>query len=311
MATFFSADSLRGVTHFVITAQSRSFTDAAEHLGISKSAVGKSIARLEERLGTRLFHRSTRKLSLTTDGEAYLKSCLSALDILDSAEHVLCRKQEVPSGTVRIDMPASLGRHLILPRLLAIQARYPALRLVLTFNDKFIDPIEEGMDLVFRLGELQSTDELIARCLSKQRLLLCATPNYISKRGRPETLGSLKDHSCIMGYRRGSPLAWRFTDDNGRETRFISATAHEIGDGDAKLSACLAGIGITQLPEAMVSRYLETGELVSLLEDHAPAPMAFNIIWPRTKHLFPKIRLIVDEMVAQADQGYFDTKSRI
>lgn len=305
MATFFSTDSLRGITHFVISAQSRSFTEAAEHLGITKSAVGKSIARLEDRLGTQLFHRSTRKLSLTTDGEAYLKSCLSALDTLDSAEHALCRKQEIPSGTVRVDMPASLGRHLMLPLLLDIQSRYPALRLVLTFNDRFIDPVEEGIDLVLRLGELQSTDELVARRLSRQRLFLCATPDYVQKHGRPENVESLKNHNCIMGYRRGSPLAWRFRAENGREVRFVSTAAHEIGDGDAKLFACLAGTGITQLPEAMVSRHIEEGRLVSLMEAYAPDLMELNIVWPRTKHLFPKIRLIVDEMVNKADEGYF------
>lgn len=167
MSTELTAESLRGITNFVITAKSSSFTEAAEQLGITKSAVGKSVARLEERLGTRLFHRSTRKLSLTSDGEAYLTSCLSALEILDSAENMLSRRQDNPAGTVRIDMPASFGRNLMMPILLELTARYPALRLALTFNDRLIDPVEEGVDLVLRLGELQSTDELIARRLSQ------------------------------------------------------------------------------------------------------------------------------------------------
>ncbi|MFB1117399.1 LysR family transcriptional regulator [Dickeya dadantii] len=305
MATLFSAESLRGITNFVIAAQSRSFTEAAEHLGITKSAVGKSIARLEERLGTQLFHRSTRKLSLTSDGEAYLKSCLSALDILDSAEHALCRKQEVPAGTVRIDMPASFGRNLMMPVLLDILARYPALRLILTFNDRLIDPVEEGIDLVLRLGELQSTDELVARRLSRQRLILCAAPAYLELYGTPSDVESLKKHRCIMGYRRGAPLAWRFRDDDTRDILFASATAHEISDGDAKLLACLAGTGIAQFPEAMVISYLEQGLLVPLLAEYTPEPVELNIIWPRTKHLFPKIRLIVDELLKKAGEGHF------
>ncbi|MCA7014971.1 LysR family transcriptional regulator [Dickeya dadantii] len=305
MATLFSAESLRGITNFVIAAQSRSFTEAAEHLGITKSAVGKSIARLEERLGTQLFHRSTRKLSLTSDGEAYLKSCLSALDILDSAEHALCRKQEVPAGTVRIDMPASFGRNLMMPVLLDILARYPALRLILTFNDRLIDPVEEGIDLILRLGELQSTDELVARRLSRQRLILCAAPAYLELYGTPSDVESLKKHRCIMGYRRGAPLAWRFRDDDTRDIRFVSATAHEISDGDAKLLACLTGTGIAQFPEAMVISYLEQGLLVPLLAECTPEPVELNIIWPRTKHLFPKIRLIVDELLKKAEEGHF------
>lgn len=192
MSTGFTAESLRGITTFVTTARSSSFTEAAEQLGITKSAVGKSVARLEERLGTRLFHRSTRKLSLTSDGEAYLTSCLSALEILDSAENTLSRRQDNPAGTVRIDMPASFGRNLMMPVLLEVMNRYPALRLVLTFNDRLIDPVEEGVDLVLRLGELQSTDELIARRLSRQRLMLCASPAYVERHGQPFDVEALK-----------------------------------------------------------------------------------------------------------------------
>lgn len=206
MSTGFTAESLRGITTFVTTARSSSFTEAAEQLGITKSAVGKSVARLEERLGTRLFHRSTRKLSLTSDGEAYLTSCLSALEILDSAENTLSRRQDNPAGTVRIDMPASFGRNLMMPVLLEVMNLYPALRLVLTFNDRLIDPVEEGVDLVLRLGELQSTDELIARRLSRQRLMLCASPAYVERHGQPFDVDALKKHCCIMGYRRGHRL---------------------------------------------------------------------------------------------------------
>ena len=244
MSTGFTAESLRGITTFVTTARSSSFTEAAEQLGITKSAVGKSVARLEERLGTRLFHRSTRKLSLTSDGEAYLTSCLSALEILDSAENTLSRRQDNPAGTVRIDMPASFGRNLMMPVLLEVMNRYPALRLVLTFNDRLIDPVEEGVDLVLRLGELQSTDELIARRLSRQRLMLCASPAYVERHGQPFDVDALKKHCCIMGYRRGAPLAWRLRPAGERELKFISASAHQISDGDAMLQACLTGAGI-------------------------------------------------------------------
>lgn len=308
MSTGFSAESLRGITNFVITAKSRSFTEAADQLGITKSAVGKSVARLEERLGTRLFHRSTRKLSLTSDGEAYLMSCLSALEILDSAEHTLCRRQENPAGSVRIDMPASFGRNLMMPVLLNLAIQYPALQLTLTFNDRLIDPLEEGVDLVLRLGELQSTDELIARRLSRQRLILCAAPSYLDRYGTPVDAESLKEHGCIMGYRRGAPLAWRLKNPTGgRDIRFTSANPHQISDGDAMLMACLAGIGIAQFPEIMVARHLEEGTLLAVMPECSPAPVELNIIWPRTKHLIPKVRLIVNTLLEKAEDGYFGT----
>lgn len=305
MSTGFTAESLRGITNFVITAKSSSFTEAAEQLGITKSAVGKSVARLEERLGTRLFHRSTRKLSLTSDGEAYLTSCLSALEILDSAENTLSRRQDNPAGTVRIDMPASFGRSLMIPILLEMITRYPDLRLALTFNDRLIDPVEEGVDLVLRLGELQNTDELIARRLSRQRLILCASPAYLEKHGLPADTEALRKHCCIMGYRRGAPLAWRLRPAGEREIKFISATAHQISDGDAMLQLCLAGAGIAQFPESMVSSHITTGGLISVLADHTPFPVELNIIWPRTRHLIPRVRLIVDELLKKAGEGYF------
>ena len=307
MSTGLSAESLRGITNFVITAKSTSFTEAAEQLGITKSAVGKSVARLEERLGTRLFHRSTRKLSLTSDGEAYLTSCLSALEILDSAENTLSRRQENPAGTVRIDMPASFGRNLMMPVLIEMMTRYPALRLALTFNDRLIDPVEEGVDLVLRLGELQSTDELIARRLSRQRLILCATPAYLEQYGLPADMEDLKSHYCIMGYRRGAPLAWRLRKVGEREVKFISPAAHQISDGDAMIQACLAGVGIAQFPESMVNSHIAAGNLISVMADHAPIPVELNVIWPRTRHLIPRVRLIVDELLKKAGEGYFGT----
>lgn len=307
MSTGFTAESLRGITTFVTTARSSSFTEAAEQLGITKSAVGKSVARLEERLGTRLFHRSTRKLSLTSDGEAYLTSCLSALEILDSAENTLSRRQDNPAGTVRIDMPASFGRNLMMPVLLEVMNRYPALRLVLTFNDRLIDPVEEGVDLVLRLGELQSTDELIARRLSRQRLMLCASPAYVERHSQPFDVEALKKHCCIMGYRRGAPLAWRLRPAGEREIKFISASAHQISDGDAMLQACLAGAGIAQFPESMVNSHIDEGRLVAVMPDHMPVPVGLNVVWPRTRHLIPRVRLIVDELLSKAEKGYFGT----
>lgn len=307
MSTGFTAESLRGITNFVTTARSSSFTEAAEQLGITKSAVGKSVARLEERLGTRLFHRSTRKLSLTSDGEAYLASCLSALEIMDSAENTLSRRQDNPAGTVRIDMPASFGRNLMMPVLLELMTRHPALRLALTFNDRLIDPVEEGVDLVLRLGELQSTDELIARRLSRQRLILCASPAYLERHGQPGDIDTLKKHCCIMGYRRGAPLAWRLRPNGEREIKFISGSAHQISDGDAMLQACLAGAGIAQFPESMVNSHIDEGSLVSVMPDHMPVPVELNVVWPRTRHLIPKVRFIVDELLRKAGKGYFGT----
>lgn len=305
MSTNVSSESLRGINNFVVTASCSSFTEAAEVLGITKSAVGKSIARLEERLGTRLFNRSTRKLSLTNEGQTYLNCCLDALEILDAAQHTLCRRQEKPSGVVRIDMPAAFGRDLVMPILIEFAERYPDLWLALTFNDRLIDPLEEGVDLILRLGDLESTDELIARRLNSQRLICCASTGYLNRYGIPQTPEDLKNHRCIMGFRRGTPLAWRLKNLAGQEIRYTAAEQHQIGDGDAMLNACLGGLGITQLPGAMVDQHIASGRLIPLLAEYEPRPMDLSVLWPRTRHLVPKIRCLVDELVARAEKGHF------
>lgn len=303
MSTFNSDESLRGITTFVVAANSASFTEASEKLGITKSAVGKSIARLEERLGTKLFHRSTRKLSLTGDGEAYLTSCTTALEILDSAENSLSRRNDNPSGVIRIDMPAFFGRHLMLPILTDFSRRYPEIRFEMSFNDRLVDPVEEGLDLVLRFSDLKSTNELKSRCLSEQSLYLCATPAYLEQYGTPTHINELAHHHCIMGYRSRAPLPWKLTDEQGNTVQYISGKPHQIGDGDALLKACLGHMGIVQLPECMVREHIDHGQLIPLLPDNMPAPVALHILWPCSKHLVPKVRLLVDELVQKAQQG--------
>lgn len=166
-------DNLGGITAFVTTAQQGSFTAAAEQLGLTKSAVGKSVSRLEARLGLTLFQRSTRRLSLTPDGEAFLSRCQQAIDILEQAEAELTSHVIHPSGRLRVDLPSAFGRQRVLPLLLAITQRYPELSLTVTFSERFVDLIEEGIDLVVRIGELADSSGLVARRLTTQKLVIC------------------------------------------------------------------------------------------------------------------------------------------
>lgn len=306
MSGFISTDMLKGVVHFVTTAQSQSFTQAAEQLGISKSAVGKSISQLEQRLGTKLFHRTTRKLSLTTAGEAYFEGCLVALNTLNSAEATVLHRQNVPSGNVKIDMPAAFGRAVMMPILLGIEEQFPELKLTLTFNDKIIDPIEEGIDLCIRFGEVKDSTDLVAKKLGYQRLVMCASPDYLQRFGTPADLDDLKKHRCIMGYRKGSPLSWLVKDKHGNDVRFNPTPTHQISDGDAMIQACLAGSGLTQFPESLLTQHIKEGKLRIVLEECIPAPIELNVIWPKTRHLLPNVRYIVDELARQAEEGAFN-----
>lgn len=306
MTAVFSTESFNSIIHFVTAANSGSFTEAAEQLGVSKSAVGKSIQRLEHNLGISLFNRTTRKISLTTEGEAYLASCQSALETLQMAEMALRSKLTEPSGTVRIDLPAAFGRSVMMPVLMDMTRRYPYLKLTITFNDRIIDPLDIGFDLAIRFGIVKDTTDLIARKLNDQHLIICASPAYISNFGTPETLAELAHHRCILAWRGGAPLSWLIRDENGKDIRFKPAPFHQISDGDAMIDACIAGAGLIQFPEALLRPHIQAGKLVPLLAACNPAPTELNVIWPRARHLLPGVRFIIDELIALAAQNAFE-----
>ena len=298
-------DTFSGIVIFVTAAKSRSFTDAAEQLGLTKSAVGKAIAKLEERLGAQLFHRTTRSISLTADGEAYFASCASALDEISTAETALGPGLQRPVGRLRIDMPAAFGRRILVPILLDIARAHPDLQFTMTFSDHLIDPIEEGVDLVIRFGELESSSGLVARRLTRQRMVIAASPAYLEQHGTPTRLEDLVQHKCIVGYRRGVPLSWRVNLD-GELRRFSAPGTYQISDGDSIVEAALAGMGLCQMPMSLLRPHLESRSLVSVLDDVSTELIDVHAVWPKVAHLRPKVRHVVDTLVALAEDGRLD-----
>ncbi|MEQ9948173.1 LysR family transcriptional regulator [Pectobacterium aroidearum] len=301
-----TTDHLGGINAFVTTAQQGSFTAAAERLGLTKSAVGKSVSRLEERLGLKLFQRSTRRLSLTPDGERFLASCQSAMDILEQAEAELTSHLCQPAGRLRVDLPAAFGRQRILPILLNITRRYPELALTVTFSERFVDPIEDGIDLVIRIGELADSSGLVARRLTTQKLVICASPDYLMNQSELVSVEALSQHHCVVGFRRNQPISWLLKDDTGQIARYTPPATHEFADGDAMLAAVLAGCGLSQLPRWLVGKYLESGELKEVLVSHAGGEMPISALWPKSRQLLPKIRHVVDTLVKAAEDGQLD-----
>lgn len=299
-------DHLSGIIAFVTTSQLGSFTAAAERLGLTKSAIGKSVKRLEERLELNLFHRSSRRLSLTSDGEEFLKSCQTALDILENAETELKSHTTKPSGRLRVDLPAAFGRQKILPLLLEMSRNHPQLFLTVTFSERFIDPIEEGIDLFIRIGDLVDSSGLVARQLTTQKLMLCASPAYIAQHGEPKSLEDIKDHKCIVGFNHNKPKAWLLRMDGIQVKRFVPPLVHELGDGDAMLASVLAGVGISQLPKWLVSKHILSGELMEVLATYADAEMPINVLWPKGQQLLPRCRYVVDQLLKAAESGAFD-----
>ncbi|SFB21105.1 DNA-binding transcriptional regulator, LysR family [Collimonas sp. OK607] len=295
-------ESLSGIATFVAVARASSFTQAGELLGVSKSAVGKAVSRLEERLGVKLFHRTTRRLALTADGEAYFTVCARALEGISEAEGNLGTRLMEPAGRLRIDMPAAFGRKVMLPILLDIGKAYPALQLTLTFTDHVIDLVEEGVDLSIRFGTIEDSSDLVARKLTSHRWVICATPAYLRKTGKPRTLADIAAHRCIVGYRRGRPLSWHITED-GKATRFAPPPTYQIGDGEAMVDAALAGMGLCQMPIALFRQYIESRRLVTVLDTYTAHEIDVHAVWPRTAHLRPKVRHVVDRLMELARQG--------
>ncbi|ROR24736.1 LysR family transcriptional regulator [Comamonas sp. BIGb0124] len=298
-------EPLSGIATFVVAARSHSFTEAAELLGISKSAVGKSIARLEDRLGVKLFHRTTRKLTLSADGEAYFAACSLALNEIATAETALSSRLHQPSGRLRIDMPVAFGRQVMLPILLEMGKTYPELQFTLTFTDHLIDPIEEGVDLAIRFGEPKDSTDLIARRLTSQRWVICASPDYLTQHGTPRTLDDVQHHHGIVGYRRGQPLSWRVSSE-GLTQRLNPPPTHQIGDGDAMVEATLAGLGLCQMPLSLLRRHIQSGRLSTVLEEYTADLIDVYAVWPKVAHLRPKVRHIVDALVELGGLGKLD-----
>lgn len=298
-------ESLNGVATFVATARSNSFTEAAEKLGISKSAVGKSIARLEQRLGANLFHRTTRRITLSADGEAYFAACASALDEIATAESGLGPRSREPVGRLRIDMASAFGRQFMLPILLEIGNAYPGLHFTMTFTDHVIDPVEEGVDLAIRFGELADSSGVVARRLASQQWVICGSPAYLARHGTPQNLDDIDEHRCVVGYRRGLPLSWRVKQD-GQSFRLHPPPTHQISDGEAMIDAAAAGLGLCQMPLSLFRKPIEAGHLVTVLDDYRPDPVDVHAIWPKVAHLRPKVRHVVDALIELGSQGRFD-----
>jgi len=298
-------DPLAGITVFVTTAHSDNFTQAADRMGLTKSAVGKSIARLEDRLGAKLFHRTTRLTSLTADGEAYLAACTSAMQEITAAQATLSSGNPVLKGRVHIDMPVAFGRRVVLPALVQIARPHPGLQLSLTFTDATSDLLADDVDIAIRFGALKDTGHLVARRLATQPRVICASPGYLREHGEPTHLAEIAGHRCVVGALRGPPMVW-FVRDQGVEKRITPPATHQISDGEAMVDAALQGLGLAQLPISMVRDQVGDGRLRLVLHQYAGSQIDIHAIWPQRAHLSPRVRYIVDGLVACAAQGRFN-----
>ncbi|OAD82333.1 LysR family transcriptional regulator [Comamonas thiooxydans] len=281
-------DSFSGLESFVRAADLLSFAEAGRALGISASAVGKNVARLEQQLGLRLFHRTTRQVRLTQEGSLFHERCRRILDELHDARAAMQAAAEAPRGRLRVSLP-TIGYRFLLPVLPEFQARYPEVELDLDFNDHLVDVVEAGLDVVIRSGELADS-RLVARRLGSFRFILAASPAYLSKRGLPLTPPDLAGHSS---------LRYRFLNSGKLEEWMLPGLpampiALVCNNMEAMLGAAVSGLGLAYMPDFLARDALARGELQQVLAEQLTHSGQFSALWPSSRQLSPKVRAFVD-----------------
>lgn len=285
-------DSLGALGAFVQAADAEGFTEAGRKLGVSPSAVSKAVARLEERLGVRLFHRSTRSITLTAEGILFRERCRRILSEFEAAEAELSRTRSAPHGRLRVSLPSM--DMLLMPTVAAFKRRYPEIEVELDFSDRLVDVIEEGFDAVIRTGE--GTDSrLMARRLGSYRRVIVGSPGYFRAAGLPRAPEDLAGHACLI-YRfpsTGKLDRWTLQRD-GLALEPNLSPSMVMNTLDPQISLAEDGLGLACVPDITIRRQLADGTLISVLDDFMPTRTALRVLWPTSRHLQPKLRVFVD-----------------
>lgn len=270
-----------------------SFVKAAESLGLSKAAVSRHVGELEARLGVRLLHRTTRRLSLTDEGSVFNERCRTVLGGLEEAEaEITSRSSGVARGLLRINAPVTFGITHLAPVWAEFHQRYPQVELDISLSDRVVDVVDEGYDLAIRIATLPSSS-LISKRLASTRMVLCASPGYLQSHGRPTHPSELVEHQ-VMGYSYwSSGDKWQFN----RSEDLVSVTLKpwmHTNNGDTCLALALAGEGIILQPSFMVNSYLANGQLVELMPEYKSIELGIYAVYPSRKHITPKLRALID-----------------
>ena len=290
--------SVRLLLAFAESAKHGNFAKAARELGLSPSAVAKSVQRLEEELGLRLFHRTTRRVGLTPEGEALFERCRKILDDLAELELAAAHASRAPTGTLRIDAPLTYGRLVVVPAIARIAIAHSELRVDVRLSDRFADVIGGGLDAVIRIGEIADS-RLVARMFDVQRIGVFGAPAYFARSGRPRSPDQLAGHECAV-FRMptsGRPRPWQF-EVKGKPIELHPEPKYMADDGEGLLRMAAAGLALVQAPDYMARAAMASGELEEVLAPFAPEPLPISIVFPSNRHVPLRLRLLVDALVA-------------
>ena len=286
-------DRLAAMTVFVKVVEQGGFARAAERINMSTSAVSRHVAELEAHLNTRLLNRTTRRISLTESGQAYFERVLHLLADLEETEAVVSSSTVTPRGTIRLTCSTSFGVPHLAPAIGAFQARYPEVRFDISASNRYVDLVEEGLDLAIRIGDLGNPN-LIARKIGTMRLIACASPEYLKKRGLPRHPDDLVKHDCFSYEYAPVKNQWRFLDKKGNDIRVSINGVIHANSGEILAAIAMAGAGISLEPDFVVTPWLETGKLVEILKNFRPPPSNIYAVYPSRRHLSAKVRTFVD-----------------
>lgn len=286
-------DRFAELSAFVRVVDRGSQSAAARELGMTPAMVGRYVRALEDRLGTRLLNRTTTRQSLTEAGALFHARAVSVLELLDAAEAAIADRQEVPRGQLRISAPMVFGTRYLAGWLADFHQRNPSVRVELSLNDRQVDVVEEGYDVAVRIAALADST-LVARRLAPCRIVVCAAPSYLARRGVPQSPEELLGHDCLhYSYSSAGP-SWNFIGPGGRRTAVAVAGPLVANNGDALLQAAIEGAGIVIQPTFIAGDALRAGRLVQLLPAWAVPAIAIYAVYPSTRHLAPKVRAFVD-----------------
>ncbi|MBY3418593.1 LysR family transcriptional regulator [Rhizobium laguerreae] len=303
MSSIVSIESLSGLVAFSVAVETGSFAAAGRKLGLSASAVGKAVERLEARLGLRLLNRTTRSLAVTGEGDILYRYVARILKELHDAEQELHLVQKAPRGRIKVSVPTVLGRKIIMPALLDFRIRFPDVTTEISLDDVKIDIINGGYDVVLRLGELDDST-LRARRIGPHTFITCASPEYLAHHGTPQTPLDLHNHCCVF-YRfptTGRPEVWAFK--NSLQPTPIKPSV-VLNDGEALASAALGGLGIIQAPSYLVSEDIAAGRLQAVLADYTDERGSVSLVWPPMSARAPKVRAFIDFMAERVFQKLY------
>ncbi|MEH7847547.1 LysR family transcriptional regulator [Rhizobium laguerreae] len=295
--------NLNDILIFMAVVDAGSFIAGGQAVGLSRSAAGKAVIRLEDRLGVRLLNRTTRTLSLTEEGRMFYERGLRILVSVDEAEASVAGQDSMPRGVLRLTVDDAFGRLVMLPLLEKYLRAWPDIQVEVSFTDRLADIVEEGFDLAIRVGATATDTRLVSRVIATYKARLCASPSYLAERGEPRDVDDLAVHDCLISAGRNQRQGWRFRGEGGSWIKARGRSRLRLDSGEAIRDAALAGLGIALLPDFLVTDDLAAGRLRQILADFETDDAKIVTLYPDKRLLEPRVRRFIDLIVEELGRG--------